>query len=378
MTAPSFYKLAGTVVSGTSLLDAAAQAALTPGDYAKGENVVLSASVGFRLDWNNFRAVKDDETRNFVVSSCGVGGTQIAGMSKGTGIYNRIGICAAGVKAAAAAEGGSYGILAIFHSQGQADYGAHTDPETFKGLTRQFIADIRTDTQVGIAEQDRPCAVFTAQTGMGATSDVMQLSVGQAQLEMALEEPHWFMVGPSYPYTDKAEHPDPNGYRWEGEQLRKVMRLVLLKNQGWEPVHTITRELRGREVLLGYHVPVPPLVRDLPYVQLTATDYPDWGFAFYDDGGTVPILRVEIVAATCVLVTFARDVVGDLFRAYAPYTPSQGNGCLRDSDPTLSFHTYQYTPGSGQYAGANIPALVGKRYPLHNWGVAEYGPVPPA
>jgi hypothetical protein len=74
-------------------------------------------------------------------------------------------------------------------------------------------------------------------------------------------------------------------------------------------------------------------VRDLPYVQLTATDYPDWGFAFYDDGGTVPILRVEIVAATCVLVTFARDVVGDLFRAYAPYTPSQGNGCLRDSEP---------------------------------------------
>lgn len=121
---------------------------------------------------------------------------------------------------------------------------------------------------------------------------------------------------------------------------------------------------------MDFHVPCPPLAFDSPYVVLTPTNYPDKGFRVVDSVGVIAIRSVAIVSETQVMISLDRDASGDVKVQYASKTGSNGNGSLRDSDPTVSIDNYVYQAGTGQYAGANITALVGKPYPLHNWCIA--------
>ena len=73
---------------------------------------------------------------------------------------------------------------------------------------------------------------------------------------------------------------------------------------------------------------------------------------------------------TIVKLVLSRATSGTVKVQYATRSTYLGNGCLRDSDPTVSGDKYEYTAGTGQYPEANIPALVGKPYPLHNWCIA--------
>lgn len=108
-----------------------------------------------------------------------------------------------------------------------------------------------------------------------------------------------------------------------------------------------------------------------PYVGRTATTYADKGYRATDDNGSLPITAAEIAADTVVKLTFSRTAVGNVKIWYADKTVHAGNGCLKDSDPFTATENYVYIAGSGQYADENIPELVGKPYPLHNWARAQ-------
>ncbi len=123
-------------------------------------------------------------------------------------------------------------------------------------------------------------------------------------------------------------------------------------------------------------MPVPPLKFTLPYVVNTATDYSGKGFRITDSAGSVSISSISIVSDTVVEIVPARAIDEATAHVwYAPKTTFNGCGCLTDSDDALARENYTYAAGTGMYASADIPALVGKPYPLANWAVAFHLPV---
>lgn len=270
----------------------------------------------------------------------------------------------------------------IMWMQGEFNYynsGGSWDKNTYKTLFGTLIDNMRTDA-MAITGQTATPAFFTYQTGAAYTRDVDSagtpgLHVGMAQLEVSLEKKGVWMVGPVYPYTDKGGHLDANGSRWFGNQIAKVYHQVVRLGKDWQPLRPTRITQSGREIVIDFHVPEPPLVFDSPYVVKTPTMYAAKGFRVTDASGAVTVNNVEIVGNTMIKITLGRDTVGTAQVWYASQTTHNGNGNLRDSDPAVAFDNYVYKPEDGMETTANIPALVNKPYPLQNWCVAFYLPV---
>ena len=362
--------------STAALLTDAQVAALPAGSQNEGESSDVGAVNYARKMFLQTYGLAADPSRLFVASNCGVSGRTIEALSKGSSpeLYVRVTQAAQGVKTIANAEGATYCVPAIFFMQGEwnyvTTYGGDDTKAGYKAKLKKYRADIVADVCVGIAGQSAPPAFITYQTGASYTTDTNDLAIGQAQLELSEEERNWYLATPAYPYTDKGGHLDANGYRWLGMQLGKVFHRVVTLGQNWRPLSPRAITASGREVLIDFHVPHPPLVFDSPYVTLAATTYASKGFKVIDSSGVVPVVAVEIVADTVVRITLSRETVGAVKVQYADKTVHNGNGNLRDSDPSVASENYEYTAGTGQYPESNIAALVGKPYPLHNWCVA--------
>lgn len=360
-------------------------AALAPGSNSLGETIAEGGVNFFRRQQLQQRGLAADPARLMVASSCGVGGMTVEQLSKGASpeLFNRLRTCATAAKTAAGAS--SYGIAAFLFLQGEFNYngagGGTTDGPTYQAKVAQLYADFCSDVVTGISGQAQIPAVFTYQTGESYVRDTAGMGIGMAQLNAALGNPsYWYLIAPDYPVTDKAGHLDPNGYRWLGKQFGKVMHKVLTLGQGWLPLYPTALRIRGNVILVDFHVPEPPLAFDLPYLVNTATAYSDQGFSVRNVGTLLPVTSVQIVSDTQIEITLgsapaAADITaGKIIVSYADQEHA-GNGCLRDSDPAVSDDLYAYTAGNGQYASANIAALVGKPYPLQNWCVGFWLPV---
>ena len=378
LNGPALKPLKAVVQSedGSALLSDAQVSALAPGAGNEGEGPDVALTNFARKQFLQHHGLAADPSRLFVASSCGVSGRTIEQLSKGADpeYYLRLVQAAQGVKSIANSEGATYCIPAIVWMQGEFNYVSDRGGDTSKaGYKAKLLAQSeiwKTEIVKGIANQDAPPAIITYQTGASFTRDDNDLSIGMAQLELSNEQPNWYLASPYYPYTDKGAHLDPNGSRWLGLQIGKVFHRVVTMGQGWKPLSPRRATVTGTEVLIDFHVPCPPLAWGKPFVALTATDYADKGFRVIDSVGTIGIRSVEIAADTVIKIVLARVPASNVRIQYATLTASQGNGCLRDSDPTVAMYNYEYSAGSGQYAAANIPELVGKPYPLHNWCVA--------
>lgn len=361
---------------GSAILTDAQVAALAPGAGNEGEGAEVAMTNFARKQFLQHHCLAADPSRLFVTSSCGVSGRTVEQLSKGANpeFYLRLVQAARGVKNIANTEGATYCIPAIVWMQGEFNYisdrGGNTTKASYKAQLLAQSALWKADIVQAIADQTAPPAIITYQTGASFTRDDNDLSIGMAQWELSQEQPNWYMASPYYPYTDKSGHLDPNGYRWLGHQLGKVFHRVVTLGQKWKPLSPSNVTISGTEVLIDFHVPCPPLVWDKPYVNLIATDYVDKGFRVKDNAGVIPIRSVSIVADTVVKIVLASVPSAGARVQYASHTASQGNGCLRDSDATVAMDKYQYNAGTGQYAAANIAALVDKPYPLHNWCIA--------
>lgn len=367
-----FNPLIATVSTGGAVIDDVTVAGYSAGNVARGETVLEGALNFWRKQQLAWRGLLSDATRRLVGTACGVGGKNIEELSKSASpeLFNRLRGSANITKTAATAASGTYGVAAVLWLQGEHNsaYGTGTfDGATYKALQAALQADVTADIATTIAAQAAPPAFFCYQTSATAVSDTRLLSIPQAQLESALELKDWYLVTPSYPVTDKALHLDPNGYRWLGQQFGKVLHQVLDLGRGWKPVHPLRATWRATQVLIDFHVPHPPLQFQPVYVVLTATTYAAKGFKVTDDIGDVTITSVEIAGDACVLITLGRALSTNPFIWYGDKTVHNGNGNLCDSDPTVASNDYEWTTGTGQYAGAELPALEDLPYPLWNW-----------
>lgn len=362
--------------TGGTILSDAQVAALPAGSSNEGESSIVSMTNFAKALHNQRLQVANDDTRTFIGSSCGVNGQTIEQLSKGnaTNRWQRLVQAAEKVKAISVTDGKTYGIVSVSFLQGEFNYstawGGVATLSEYKDKMNIFYNDIETDIVAGISGQTQPPLFLTYQTGASYTNDANNLAIGMAQWELSKERRNWVLATPVYPYPDKGGHLTANSYRWIGKQFAKVWHRVVELGQDWKPLSPISASTKDREAIITFHVPHPPLKFDTPYVGRTATTYVNKGFTSFDSTGSLAISSVEIAADCVVRLKFSRSPVGQVFIRYGDKTVHNGNGCLRDSDPTISDDVYEYNAGSGQYADENIPELVGKPYPLYNWSIA--------
>lgn len=373
-----FKPLVATVQSTVSgaILTGAQAAALPAGAQNYGEDPLVGMLNFAKLQHNQRLMVANDTARTFLGSACGASGLTIEYLSKGASpdLYRRIVGAATAAKAVAVAEEKSYGVAAITFLQGESNYARDEGTKAgYKALLVTLYSNMIADLK-SISGQSETPLFISYQTGASYSSDVHGLAIGMAQLELSEERNNWVLATPVYPYTDKAGHLDANGYRWVGKQFAKVWHRVVELGQDWKPLSPLDVIRSGKDILVGFHVPCPPLVFDKPYVLTTATDYANKGFEVLVEGSPVAIASVKIVADCVVQITLAAEPSGAVEVRYAGRAAHNGNGCLRDSDPTVADDNYEYAAGTGQYESANILELVGKPYPLHNWCVAFQRP----
>ena len=83
-------------------------------------------------------------------------------------------------------------------------------------------------------------------------------------MELAQKSPAGTWSGRSTPTPTRGVHLSANGYRWFGQMLGKVYHHVVIERKEWVPCRPARATLDGRDVLIDFHVPHPPLAFDQP------------------------------------------------------------------------------------------------------------------
>ncbi|EPL0492713.1 hypothetical protein [Citrobacter koseri] len=330
---------------------------------------------------------KEHKNSFFVGMNAGASGADIKQLSKKDlhGYYNRYLDAVSIFNSNAVDVGLVPKVMSIVFMQGEMNYmppysGAPTTQEDYGRYLQNLYEDMEKDA-VNVTGQKNPPFFFMYQTTGAYTSDKNNLSVGMAQLGFSNKNKNVFMVGPTYQYPDKGNdinndaHLDPNGYRWFGVQLAKVMHKVIDENINWSPLQPISTSLLDGKIIIKYLVPSPPLQFMGSYDRYSLVMHKDKGFTLYDGSGRVDISSVEITSPDEITITPARRINGTAKLFYADKTYHNGNGNVADSDSTVSPLNYEYTEGNGQFPESNIKELVGKPYPLNNFSVAFYSSV---
>lgn len=377
--------LKATVWKGGALLDAAAQATLSPGDGAVGEGPGIAAAITARKMWLAHLGVADDG-RKWIHASCGVGGKTIEQLSYGAAphLFARMIDVVARIKALADAQGKTARIIGINFLGNEYNatpaFGGSADRATYLALRQQLRADVQAHVCAILGQTERP-AWIEYQMGGSYTSDDHDLGVQMAQLDLIdRNRTSHFGSQPSFAATDKGGHQDPNGSRWMGCLMGRALGHVLTRRRAYWPLTPFDAVRSGREVAISHLVPAPP-IQWLGAWRWTgaAHEHTVWankGFALIDAAGPVPISTVTIVQDTIVRIVAARDFNGQVQVRLGGAADFGGNHNLFDSDPVSLPLAYEYSAGSGQYPAANIAELVGKAYPGQSAAYAYQIPVP--
>jgi hypothetical protein len=368
-----------------------------PGDGRGGEAPTLGLCYAAKeIADQALQLLPGDATRRIVSIVAGIGGKSLEQLSKintadSTTRYVRMTQSIDNAVSLASTASRAVSCPAILWIQGDSDYGTiNNSVADHKAKLKTLITDMQADI-VARTGQRRPPAFLSFQLSGRvvwntdkAGADALPIPV--AQWDAVRETPGAYMIGPYYQVTDKGtstavSHLDPNGYRWLGEYAAKVFEAVVIHRRGWRPLSPTRVRKFDRDIFVDYFVPVGDLQWGTIYQQTTgvaalvnAQGVATYGFRVTDTLGDVGILSVSIVGGATVRIQCRRAPIGAAFVWYGS-SEFQGAGNLRDSDPAVGRSNYEYQAGRGQYAGANIPELVGKPYPLFNWAILGRWPV---
>ncbi|MGR7040485.1 hypothetical protein ACU63Y_05675 [Klebsiella aerogenes] len=376
-----FHDLRAVVQSAASpavILTDAQIAALSAGSTCEGETVDVSAVHFWRALQLQMQGKPANPDRKIVVVNCSVAGRSVEQLSKGASTQhyeNRVQKALTNIKSlvdAKSVEAGrplTCGITATIYIGNEWNYtgtDGTTDKNTYKAKLGQLFDDI-TAENVTIFGTDKRPVFITTQTGDVYTRDSTNLSIGTAHIEMQNERDNVFCAGPNYPVPSKSGgHRDPNGYRWLGQKIGQALHYTVDLRRRWFPMYATGATFSGKEVLVDHMVMCWPATWRETFSTITPTMYPNKGYRLADALGSAPIASVEIAADTITRIVSSRDLVAPVYVWYAGQTTYNGDGNLYDSDSTVSLYNYEFNEGSGQYAAANLPAYVGKPYPLNN------------
>jgi len=351
------------------------------------ESPAFGALATYRAMTFRSQGVTSNASQLMLANTCAIGGTAIAALEQGASpdIFNRLVSCMDQANAYAAGASLTYGVAAMVWMQGESDWA--TSKSVYKTALQGIYTDFCTAALAETGQAENP-AMFMYQTTARLTDyNTTGLGVQMAQLEIGLNDPGCFMVGPVYPYNSSNNlHLCANSYRWWGSNLGKVMHRVLTLGQEWKPLHMTAATMRGRRVLVDFYVPFAPLVFDDPWLEPgwapgTGTDgAANAPFATLDKGFTIlnasgvaqTIASVVLASATQILITLAAEpaVEAHSLRYADGSSGHYGHGSVRDSDPALADDIY-LDMQAGQAACERQWNASGSLMPLYNWAVSQ-------
>ncbi|MEJ7933654.1 hypothetical protein WG907_05185 [Sphingobium sp. AN558] len=379
--------LKATVWKAGALLNAAAQAALAPGDTALGETPGIAATIVARQMWLQQMSGIEGGGRRWIHAACGVGGRTIEQLSYGAAphYFNRLIDYVTRIKALADAQGKTVRIVGFLFLQGEYNavpgFGGATDRAANLAKRQQLRADVQQYVCSIIGQTARP-AWIEYQVAGSYVSDAHGFGVQMAELDF-LEQNRTSVFGsqPHFAVTDKGGHLDPNGYRWLGCMMGRALGTALTRGKAYWPLTPFEAVRHGREVVISHLVPAPPLQWKGVWRWTGAAQdkvvFANKGFALLDAAGAVPIASVRLLQDSLVQIVAARSLVGAVQARLGGAATYDGNHNLFDSDPAVMPLNYEYAAGTGQYPSADIAELVGKPYPAQSASYLYQIPVTP-
>jgi hypothetical protein len=368
--------LAPTVRDGTSLLNAAQQAALPfriPGIV--GQTHLEGFAAQFRRDWLQYIGQPLGAPDNrWVFAECAVGGKSNAELSPGANpeLFNKVRSLIDQVAAFAAAAGWSFMVGGFLHQQGEQDYTSGTPTSVYKPGLWALLTAARSYA-ASVTGQAGTIPVYLFQTGGQFASDAQQLAVARAQLAVADEMEGVYLALNNGRVPDKDGHLTSNGSHWNGLQGGKVATRTIIHGEDWEPTRPIRWQHRGRTLLGLFHTPVGDLRFGTPYTGRAAAPAASTtarGIRPVDSIGAMPVTEVRPLGQV-LGVTLGRNPSGAL-TAWLGSATNQGAICISDSDETRLNGAYSYIAGFGQTADEDLgPDVVGLSYDGRNFAAAD-------
>ena len=165
---------------------------------------------------------------------------------------------------------------------------------------------------------------------------------------------------PEYMMAHSSIHMTSDGYRHLGMMMAKAAFQIVLEGKWWWPLMPETTRQIGDVIKIGYRVPYGPIVIDTSWV----SDPGNYGFSYADSAGTT-ITGVEVTGPAEISVRLSSAMTGGMISYALPPAPavpdvpgygtqSGPRGCVRDSDPMVSYYNDSKT---------------GKPYPLQNYSI---------
>ncbi|MGQ3016991.1 hypothetical protein [Phenylobacterium sp.] len=271
--------------------------------------------------------------RTLVFRSHGKGGTELAGLIKGTQPYaNGLAEWTKAVEIA-----GAYGRVAICRqidfTHGHRDRVLGTSQAAYRAALVYLLADYQADW--GALNPAGSDSIVMMLDQLCAAPDGAGSVISLAQLQTAREDAGFYLVCPTYFFAmvDTVGHLIAKHYAIFGEYRARAWRRLHVEAQPWTPLWPRSAEITrtGTSLVVPFDVPEGALVLDTDTLP-QATNY---GFAY----SGANIVDVEITAADTVTLTLDADAGGDLTYAYdGPGATGRSGawGNLRDSSADIS------------------------------------------
>jgi hypothetical protein len=277
-------------------------------------------------------------------TSAGLGNMTLSNLSVGTVSYSNFVTHVQGAQSNAVGLGWSHNVAAICWAHGEQDtYLDQTSADAYKTNAYQLYGSMVANIKAITGQTNDPPWLFT-QSASSAWYGSANSLPALAQYRLARQDPtRMKVICPTYVIPPQSDglHFLTDGYRYVGEQAAKVYSA----GSAWMPLMPTNVVLSATNVLVTFHVPVPPLVWDTNAVSFMT----NYGFGLI--GGTVSALP-QLVSSNSVSVPYTGSPT---FLQYAwshggttnngPQTGQRGN--LRDSDtatavsmPTTNLHNW--------------------------------------
>ncbi len=290
----------------------------------------------------------------------GRGATIVANLSKGTLPYEKFMNEIANAYEKAKEKGWEFEVPAICYMQGESDIEDY--PKTdYKKLLKQLSVDFNHDIKQ-ITHQNRDIKIICYQSNNVSSGDkyiqdsfeCVESNVPQTQMELIRDDTLFCANGPTYPYTFAREriHINSEGQKLIGN-LAALSAIDIIRGKGKRyGVIPTNISKKGNEIVIHYNVPVPPLQLDTIAVRKPR----NYGFGVITpqdkDILTEVILEGDSIRLIC------SEVVDTCKVRYAINGEHKKSGHLKGPRGNLR----------DSQGNEEKTIILGKRYPLHNWG----------
>ncbi|MBB5441192.1 hypothetical protein HDC92_004899 [Pedobacter sp. AK017] len=181
----------------------------------------------------------------------------------------------------AIAMGKVYNVPCILWNQGERDIDLRTPSDVYKNelIAFQQLADIFIKSVTGQSNTVKLILYQTVSHLVRKTKNYIQIA--NAQYELAKSNPNITMSNTTYQlpfYTDHV-HLSNSGSKWNGANHGIAAKRMIVDGADWRPIYVKEISYKNKEVLLQFHVPVPPLLFD----EKNVSNPGNYGFSVVDE-----------------------------------------------------------------------------------------------